>query len=183
MDGAFNGIVQVAVSADYIVGLWASVTPSASDIVTMFKADGTVLAQSGPQSQAAPRLPDVGRSLIGKMGHDDVGIIRAPLSTDGVDRITVYAKVAGSPVYISLSLDKNAVLATWYANLTVYGLVAASATAGIMAALGIAMRRARRERYAVNQWQAEIHERQRTQEQLLWWLTTNRMSVPSRSHS
>ncbi len=100
------------------------------------------------------------------MGHDDVGIIRAPLSTDGVDRITVYAKVAGSPVYISLSLDKNAVLATWYANLTVYGLVAASATAGIMAALGIAMRRARRERYAVNQWQAEIHERQRTQEQL-----------------
>jgi signal transduction histidine kinase/CheY-like chemotaxis protein len=166
MDGAFNGIVQVAVSADYIVGLWASVTPSASDIVTMFKADGTVLAQSGPQSQAAPRLPDVGRSLIGKMGHDDVGIIRAPLSTDGVDRITVYAKVAGSPVYISLSLDKNAVLATWYANLTVYGLVAASATAGIMAALGIAMRRARRERYAVNQWQAEIHERQRTQEQL-----------------
>ncbi len=165
-DGAFNGIAQVAISADYIVGLWASVTPSASDVVTMFKADGTVLAQSGPQSQAGSRLPDVGRALISRISHDDVGIIRAPLSADGVDQITIYTKVADSPVYISLSLDKSAVLTTWYANLAVYGLVAASATAGIMAALGIAMRRARRESYAVDQWQAEIQERQRTQEQL-----------------
>jgi signal transduction histidine kinase/CheY-like chemotaxis protein len=165
-DGAFNGIAQVAISADYIVGLWASVTPSASDVVTMFKADGAVLAQSGPQSQAGPSLPDVGNALIGRIGHDDAGIIRAPLSADGVDRITIYTKVADSPVYIGLSLDTSAILATWHANLAVYGLVAASATAGIMAALGIAIRRARREHYAVSQWQAEIQERHRTLEQL-----------------
>jgi signal transduction histidine kinase len=165
-DGAFNGIAQVAISADYIVGLWASVTPSATDIVTMFKADGTVLAQSGSLSQSGPSMPDLGNFLISKIGHDDAGIIRAPLSADGIDRITIYTKVTDSPVYISLSLDKGAVLATWDANLTVYGLVAACATAGIMAALGIAMRRAQRERYAVDQWQAEIQERQRTQEQL-----------------
>jgi signal transduction histidine kinase/CheY-like chemotaxis protein len=165
-DAAFNGIAQVAISADYIVGLWASVTPSASDIVTMFKADGAVLAQSGPQSQTGPSQPDVGRSLISKIGHDDVGIIRTPLFANGTDRITIYTKVADDPVYISLSLDQSAILTTWYANLTVYGVVAAIATAGIMAALAIAMRRARRERYAVDQWQAEIHERQRTQEQL-----------------
>ena len=165
-DGAFNGIAQVAISADYIVGLWASVTPSASDIVTMFKADGTVLAQSGPLSQAGPSRPDLGKSLINRIGHDDVGIIRAPLSDGGIDQITIYTKVADSPVYISLSLDKSAVLTTWYANLIFYGLVAATATAGIMVALGIAMRRARRERYAVDQWQAEIQGRQRAQEQL-----------------
>ena len=165
-DGTMRGIAQVAISADYIVGLWASVTPSASDVVTMFRSDGTVLAQSGPQSQAGPSLPDVGRSLISRIGHDDAGIIRAPLSAGGADQITIYTKVADNPVYISLSLDKNAVLATWYANLTVYGLVALSATVAILAALGIAIRRAQRERYAVDHWQAEIHERQRTQEQL-----------------
>src|SRR4029077_3279954 len=77
-----------------------------------------------------------------------------------------YTKVADNPVYISLSLDKSAILTTWYANLAVYGVVAAIATAGIMAALAIAMRRAQRERYAIDQWQAEIQERQRTQEQL-----------------
>ena len=72
-DGAFNGIAQVAISADYIVDLWASAAPNSSDIVTMFKADGTILAQSRLQSETAPRLPDVGKTLIGKVGQDKVG--------------------------------------------------------------------------------------------------------------
>ena len=165
-DGAFNGIAQVAISADYIVDLWASAAPNVSDIVTMFKSDGTVLAQSRQQSQSEPSLPDVGKSLIGKIGHNDAGIIRGPLATNGVDWITVFTKVAKNPVYISLSLDKSAILTTWYANLTVYGLVAASATAGIVMALGIALRRAQRERDAVNLWQAEVHERESAQELL-----------------
>jgi signal transduction histidine kinase/CheY-like chemotaxis protein len=165
-DGKFNGIAQVAISADYIVGLWASATPSASDIVTMFKLDGTVLAQSGPQSPAGPSLPDLGKFLIGKIGQNDMGIIRAPLFDGGVDRITVYAKVSDEPVYISISLDRGAILETWYTNLTIYGLVAASAMAGIIVAFGLALRRAQSERQAVSLWQAEIEERAKTQEQL-----------------
>jgi signal transduction histidine kinase/CheY-like chemotaxis protein len=165
-DGAFNGIAQVAISADYIVDLWASAAPNSSDIVTMFKADGTILAQSRLQSQTAPSLPDVGKTLIGKIGQHDSGIIRGPLSTGGVDWITVFTKVPKNPVYISLSLDKNAILETWHANLTVYGLVAASATAGILMALSIALRRAQRERDAVNLWRAEVHERESAQELL-----------------
>jgi signal transduction histidine kinase/CheY-like chemotaxis protein len=165
-DGAFNGIAQVAISADYIVDLWASAAPNSSDIVTMFKADGTILAQSRLQSETAPRLPDVGKTLIGKVGQNESGIIRGPLSIGGVDWITVFTKVPKNPVYISLSLDKNAILSTWHANLTVYGLVAASATAGILMALGIALRRAQRERDAVNLWRAEVHERESAQELL-----------------
>jgi signal transduction histidine kinase/CheY-like chemotaxis protein len=165
-DGAFNGIAQVAISADYIVDLWASAAPNPSDIVTMFKADGTVLAQSRQQSRTEPSLPDVGKSLMAKIGQNDSGIIQAPLVSGGSDWITVFTKVPKSAVYISLSLDKSAVLATWYANLTVYGLVAASATAGIVMALGIALRRAQRERDAVNLWRAEVHERESAQELL-----------------
>jgi signal transduction histidine kinase/CheY-like chemotaxis protein len=165
-DGAFNGIAQVAISADYIVDLWASAAPNPSDIVTMFKTDGTILAQSRLRSQIEPSLPDVGRTLIGKIGQNDTGIIRAPLAPDGIDWITIFTKVPKTNVYISLSLDKSAILATWYANLTVYGLVAASATAGIVLALGIALRRARRERDAVDLWRAEVHERESAQERL-----------------
>jgi signal transduction histidine kinase len=165
-DGAFNGIIQVAISADYIVDLWASATPNATDIVTMFKADGAILAQSRMQSQVAPTLPNVGKFLVGKIGPNDAGIIRGPLSTDGTDWVTIFTKVPKNPVYISLSLDKSATLSAWYANLTVYGLVAASATAGIVLALGIALRRAKREREAVDLWRAEVHERESAQELL-----------------
>ncbi len=161
--GAFNGIAQVAISANYLVGLWTSATPSPSDFVTLFASDGTILAQSHPQIQIPS---DLGKSLIDKIGSSKSGIIRAPLSAGGAERITIYSKVAGNPAYVSLSLDKNAVLATWHANLTVYGLVAAIATGGILLALGIALRRAEKERQAIDLWQAEVEERERTQEQL-----------------
>jgi hypothetical protein len=139
--GAFSGIAHVAISADYIVDLWAAAAPSTSDIVTMFTSDGTVLAQSGARSQTGPSLRSVGKTLIGELGQPDAGMIRAPLSADGIDRITVYSKLSENPVYISLSLAKNEILKKWYANLTVYGLVAAIATAGLMKALSIALQR------------------------------------------
>ena len=165
-DGAFDGIAQVAISADYLVGLWASSMPSAADIVTMYRSDGMILAQSGSQSPIGPRLPDLGKTLIDKIGKNDSGIIRTPLFADGADLITIYTKVAARPVYIGLSLNKDAVLGLWYANLAVYGLVAASAAVAIAVAFGAALRRAQSERLAVDRWQSEVEERLKTQEQL-----------------
>jgi hypothetical protein len=79
----------------------------------MFTSDGTVLAQSGTRLPAGSSLPDVGRALINKIGQSAVGIIRAPLSTNGDDRITVYARLAEHPVYVSLSLAKSEILKEW----------------------------------------------------------------------
>jgi hypothetical protein len=141
--GAFSGIAHVAISADYIVDLWTSAAPSASDIVTMSTSDGTVLAQSGQRFPGGPDGSDFGKALISQMGKLDAGIIRANLFTDGVDRITVYSKLAEHPVFISLSLSKGQILKKWYGDLMIYGLVAMSGTVGVMMALGIALRRAK----------------------------------------
>jgi signal transduction histidine kinase/CheY-like chemotaxis protein len=165
-DRQFNGVAQVAISTDYLVGLWASATPDASDIVTLFTADGVVLAQSDSQSQAHMHLPSLGKDLIKQIGPYETGVLRGPLSVGGLERVTIYSKLLDYPVFISLSLNKSAILTTWYANLMVYGMVAATTTVGIMLALGIALRRAREERRATGLWQAEIEERERTQEQL-----------------
>ena len=165
-DGAFNGIAQVGISAGYLAGLWTTATPSVSDIVAMVTSGGTVLARSHPQMHVESEATDLGQVLIGQLGPGDTGIVRAPLSPGGTDRITIFAKIADHPVYVALSLDRSAVLATWHANLTIYGLVAGTATAGILLALGVALRRAQKERQAVSLWQAEIDERERAQEQL-----------------
>jgi Cache domain len=141
--GVFSGIVQVAISADYIVNLWASTTPSEHDTVTMFTSDGTVLAQSGARLQAGTIPPDVGRTLINKIGQSAAGIIRAPLSTNGDDRIIVYARLAEHPVYVSLSLAKSEILKEWYIILAVYGVVAGCFMAGAIMALSVALRRVR----------------------------------------
>ena len=67
----------------------------------------------------------------------------------------MFKKIANYPAYITFGLDRPAILATWYRNIMLYGLVAIGATTGIVMALGFALRRAREERRAVARWQAE----------------------------
>jgi signal transduction histidine kinase/ActR/RegA family two-component response regulator len=165
-DGVFDGIAQVAVSGDYLVSQWGAATPGPSDVVTMFGADGAVLAQAGQSSRAEPGPADWGHALIGAIGWLHSGIVRAPLSAGGPDRISLYSQIANQPVYISLSLDKAAIMRSWYRNLLVYGLVAATAVVGIVVAFGIAIRQAKSERRAVGLWEAEVEEREKMEEQL-----------------
>ena len=78
----------------------------------------------------------------------------------------MFKKIAHYPAYIAFGLDRLAILATWYRDVVLYGLVAIGATAGIVMALGFALRRAREERRAVARWQAEAQQREKAQEQL-----------------
>ena len=153
-EGRFNGVAQVAISVDYIADLWTSVTASATDIITMYRSDGIILAQSGLRSNAGDE-----RSVAG------TGASALSAGTD--DRLTIQRKLAEYPVIISLHLDKAAILAPWYNNMAVYGVVAAITTFGMMLALQIATRRAQKERRVIGLWQAEVQERESAQEQLL----------------
>ncbi len=153
-DGKFNGVAQVAISVAYIAELWTSVTSSANDIMTMYRSDGTILAQSGPQSSST--------------SGQTAGATAGPASSArNDDPLTIQRKLTDYPVYISLHLDKAAILEPWYSNIVVYGVVAAITTIGMMLALQIATARAQEERRAVALWQAETQERESAQAQLL----------------
>ena len=167
-NGAFNGIAQVAISADYIAQLWASTTPSATDVVTLFTSDGTIFSSDrrAPSRRASRTWAISAKCCCGELRRASWGILTGPVTAGGRDRITIYKRLAENQAVASLSLDKQAVLFTWYANLTVYGLVAAIATAGILLALRIALRRAEQEREAVELWRTEAEEREKAQDQL-----------------
>jgi signal transduction histidine kinase len=153
-DGKFNGVAQVAISVPYIADLWTSVTASANDIITMYRSDGTILAQSGPRSSSA--------------NGQTAGMTVGPAASARTgDRLTIQRKLTDYPVAISLHLDKAAILEPWYSNIAVYGVVAAITTFGMLLALQIATARAQKERRAVALWRAETQERESTQAQLL----------------
>jgi signal transduction histidine kinase len=153
-DGHFNGIAQVAISAGFIERLWASATPNPTDVVTLLLSDGAVLADTGALSGS-----EVAAQLAGWLTTERPGAATNG-SLDVAHRISFLKGIAGYPVYISLSLDKAAILATWYGNLTVYGAVAAFATVGMVLALVIALRRAAKEREVVELWQDEVRCRE-----------------------
>jgi signal transduction histidine kinase len=165
-DGRFDGIAQVAISADYIIALWASAMPRSTDLISMFRADGSVLAQSANPSRAPATFLELSSRLLNAVADANAGVIPAMPSADGIERITVFSRLVEYPVYVSLGLDKAAVLQSWYSDMLVFGIVTLLSTVGIVAALRLALARARHESNAVALWRAEVAEREKAQAQL-----------------
>jgi signal transduction histidine kinase len=166
-NATFSGMAQVAISADFIMNLWASALPRTTDTISILRSDGVILAQPTQQAMNGPGLAAVATSLINDIKKTDGGIVNADAAVGGDDRITVAKRIEGYPAYITLGLDRPAILATWYRDVVIYALVAIGSTTGIVLALGTALRRARTEHRAVARWQAEMRERERAQGQLL----------------
>ena len=156
--GQFRGVAQVAISVDYFLDLWEATAPDAAATVILLHSDGVVLAQY-PHHQNQPLWLSPDTPLMAELKQGGEGIVRVHEHAEYADQITLYKKVASYPVYISLGLDRDAVLAEWYHNLLAYGAVALAATFALIVAVGVALRRARRERRALALWQAEVNER------------------------
>ena len=163
----FSGMAQVAISADFIMNLWASALPRTTDTIAIVRSDGVILAQPTSQLTTGSGSTAVATSLMREITKTDGGIINAGSAVGTDDRITIARRITGYPAYITLGLDRPAILASWYRDVIIYALVAVGSTTGIVLALGTALRRARTERRAVARWQAEMHERERAQDQLL----------------
>jgi len=162
----FNGMAQVAISVAYIADLWSSVTQREADRITMFRSDGTILVQSGPLSPDVVGPSGTQKILPADRAQPLTGVAASRPTVHSDDRLTIQKKLADYPAYISLHLDKAAILEAWYSNITVYGVVAGITTIGMMIALQIATRRAQKEHRAIGLWQAEVQERENAQGQL-----------------
>ena len=158
-------MAQVAISADYIMALWATALPHPTDTISLVRSDGVILAQ--PTSHTRRRAYAViGESLIKKIEERGSDLSPARLTAERDDGNLVFGKITNYPAYIVLGLDLKAILAEWYRHLAIYGLIAVGAALGIVLALRIALKRAHEERRAVAELQREMHERESAQEQL-----------------
>jgi signal transduction histidine kinase len=165
-NGKFSGMAQVAISADFIMNLWASALPHTADTISILRADGVILAQPTKVTVGSGSIT-VAPAVITEIKKTKDGIVIAGAAAGQDDRITVVRSIAGNAAYISLGLDRPSILASWYRDVIIYALVAIVSMTGIVLALGTALRRARTEQRAVARWQAETHERERAQDQLL----------------
>ena len=166
-DGLFHGMAQVAISADYIMTLWATALAHPTDTISLVRSDGVILAQPTSHSGDEMAYAMIGKSLITEIEERGSNLSQTRLTAERGDRILVFGKITDYPAYIVLGLDLKAILAEWYRHLAIYGLIAVVAALGIVLALRIALKRAHEERRAVAQLtEREMHERESAQEQL-----------------
>src|SRR5215467_6822249 len=142
-DGAFNGVVAVAVLPQYFEEFYALIGRSPGSLYALLRADGRFLARY-------PERPDQGLQP-GSALHTTIAqgqersiqtIRRSPIHS--VERRVGHRKLEGFPVYVVAGIDSSAIRGEWMAAMASHLVFGLPATLFLFLIIGVALRRTRR---------------------------------------
>ena len=142
-EGGFDGIVTLGIDPGYFTGFYEQfVRLEPGLVMSLIGDDGTVLARWPP---AGPRQD-------------------APPAT--IEQLAAVRQLPGYPFRVEADLVRGAVIGQWYRNLLVLAAFTFPTALALVLVSSVALRRARREREAVDQLRDESERRQRIEESL-----------------
>ena len=166
-DGAFAGVIDIAVSPAFFQGFWQSLTgeqgPNAADtVVTLVKADGQILTRYPPFDGPAPRVapPSPFLEAIARSPQGCSYVSRSVMDRDRPQRHFVYDRIAGYPAYVVVGRSTASILAAWRQTMAAHLVFGIPATIALLLVTWTALRRTRREHAALARARAEMDRRQ-----------------------
>src|SRR6516225_9112672 len=142
-DGAFKGVVAVAVLPQYFEEFYALIGRSPGSLYALLRADGRFLARY-------PERPDQGlqpgsalHTTIAQGRGRSIQTIRRS-QIDAVERRVGHRKLEGFPVYVVAGIDSSAIRGEWMATMASHLVFGLPATLFLLLIIGVALRRTRR---------------------------------------
>jgi PAS domain S-box-containing protein len=150
-DGSFRGVAVVTLSTRSLVQFWQNVV-SPGDAVSLVRSDGLVLARV-PELEFHPgeASPQFSAATVAHLQASASGVIESLSAIDGIARISGYRRLADYPVHLVYAVDKRNVASDWYPSVVAFGALAAAASAGLLLAALVVIRRAHGEAAALAQ--------------------------------
>jgi two-component system NtrC family sensor kinase len=155
-DGQFGGAVAISASEEYFGTFYRATRESPTDVMSLVRADGTVLVRS-PEVAADSTLQP-GTTLAQLLAAGNGRVVRTS-AADGVDRLWSLRQISGFPVFVAYGLDARAIRIAWFEDLRLYASIAVPAALLLLLAVAMALRRARQEEDALARLRREIAQR------------------------
>jgi two-component system, NtrC family, sensor kinase len=166
LDGGSSGWIVASFRPDYFEEFYRSVTESEHDVVSLVRADGTVLASTYGTHQS--ELHASSNTLARTVRTNPVaGIVSARSEIDGIERLIAYRVVSGYPLYSIYGLDRSVIRAAWLREVTVYAMICAIAAGLLLALTARIQTSVRRERLALADARQEAERRAEAESRLL----------------
>src|SRR5215470_698900 len=144
-DGAFNGVVSVAVLPRYFEEFYALIGHGAAGLYALVRADGMFLARYPMQRDRSRPLDPSSALRVAIANGLERALYTVPKSQiDGVERRTGYRKLAGFPVYVVAAIDSPAIRAEWLSTMSSHLIFGLPATALLLIIIGVALKRTQR---------------------------------------
>lgn len=166
LDGDSSGWIVTSFRPDYFEDFYRSVAEDEDDVISLVRADGTVLASTygGLRSEVG----DAGDELALVLRENPVsGVISARSEIDGIERLIAYRRVSGYPLYSVYGLSRSVVREAWLREVVIYSFISAVAAALLLLLTYRVMTSVLRERMALADARAEAERRAEAESRLL----------------
>jgi two-component sensor histidine kinase len=160
-EGEFRGVAATIIATSYLSEFYRSINLPFQPAITLFRADLQPLVQQPPTHGLTGPGPLQGRALIRKALAESPSTELATVSgTDGdEDLILGYAKIENVPLYVSVAIDRPALLGVWLGESRVPGIMAVVALAALGALTIFVFRQARRDEKAKRLLESTVEAR------------------------
>lgn len=115
-DGSFGGVAVAAIEVRYFEAFYRALRLGRDDTINLFLRDGTLLLRA-PLGDARLGGNYAHHALFRQhLPKQDVGSLRAVMSSDGRPKIVSYRAARDYPIVVAVILSEDAIIATWRQN-------------------------------------------------------------------
>jgi two-component system, NtrC family, sensor kinase len=143
-NGSFNGVIQASLLPEYFEGFYAKIGRRPGSYFSLIRAQDGLLLARYPKLDRDVRLAPDGDLLKAMRANPAEGTLSLTSKIDGQERTVSYLKLPTVPLYVVAGVDGWAVRDEWLAQVGRYLMIGLPATAALMLAIGVALRRTRR---------------------------------------
>jgi two-component system, NtrC family, sensor kinase len=144
-DGAFTGVVAIAILPRYFEEFYALIGRSPSDVHALVRSDGTFLARHPPRGDDARPLDPSTALRVAIASGKERALYTVPRSqTDLLERRVGYRKLSGFPVYVVAGIEASAIRAEWLSTMSSHLIFGLPATLLLFTIIGVALQRTRK---------------------------------------
>ena len=134
-DGSFGGVAVASLDPEHFTNFYDKVDLGSSGSIALIGDDGVVRSAGGQSSDLKMGQRIRNTELFARMHGAANAVFEEPDTVTGQTRLFAVRKVSGQPLWVSVSLDKQEVLAGSLADLRIDSTIAALLTLIILAAL------------------------------------------------
>ncbi len=165
--GKFAGVLSVSLYPAYFADFYRDTSLDEPGLtVMMLRNDGTLIAR-WPAATGNTTQLETGSALSLAMSAGEAqGVLDGKLAIDDKERLSVFRRVNGYPLYVLAGIDREAIVAGWQRRAALLAALMFPISMALMYVVWIALRRTRRELTAQLELQREIEQRARVENAL-----------------
>jgi signal transduction histidine kinase/CheY-like chemotaxis protein len=159
-DGAFAGLVVVALSTNYFRDFYREVSPRDSGVAhTLLTPGGAVLSRWPANLAPGDVLAANSPVRLAMAAREPAGTVHSLSTVDGRARVAAYRQVGGYPVYVHAGIDEDTGMAAWRGDALVLAAFVLPLAAVLALATLAALRRTRQNIAMAERLEQEYIER------------------------